>query len=255
MGLHSVKKAAANMKASSMPENAEFTSLKAQLDGLYKFLETNNNNIAELGSKWTALANDTKKMTENYASLYPETDAVKPAAKEASSAAAKSAGRAAGIESGEKVGTIVKTIKKYLTELSALNPEYAKLADAKVEYEMYKSKTEGLEGAKKKDAEKIERNQGKTEAAKISYEGSLDSTVVRMKALWAKRGPVLKASLTAFWLAQSGHVAQLTEDLAVPTKFAADNEAAMVKLDISAIKIESVTPPGEAPAAPAPIAA
>eukprot|EP00179_Madagascaria_erythrocladioides_P008531 CAMPEP_0198315698 /NCGR_PEP_ID=MMETSP1450-20131203/5876_1 /TAXON_ID=753684 ORGANISM="Madagascaria erythrocladiodes, Strain CCMP3234" /NCGR_SAMPLE_ID=MMETSP1450 /ASSEMBLY_ACC=CAM_ASM_001115 /LENGTH=285 /DNA_ID=CAMNT_0044018823 /DNA_START=85 /DNA_END=942 /DNA_ORIENTATION=+ len=261
--LHSMKKAGTAVRKSKLATPAEFSVLKTQLTSLAEFLQTNVNNISELQKKWKELNYAINKMTDNFATLYPDTDSVKPAARKAVVGAKKSLDNSSSIESKNgSVGQLLAEVKAYLVEITSLSAVYKKVEDHKVEFEMYRNKLESLNEGKKKDYEKIERNEGKLEAARLNYESALEQGVARMQDVYSNREPVLHSSIVAFWLAQGGHLEQMQKDYVDSIDYAKCHEGALLELDIkklihnrktatpgSSMTVTPVSPPSEISAA------
>ena len=86
-----------------------------------------------------------------------------------------------------------------------------------------------IEGGKKVDDDKVERNKTKREETRLNDESMLDATITRQKELYGRRHTIFQA-----WVAQGRYVEGM--DTRKPLKYARDNEKGTLGLDVHAIK-------------------
>jgi len=235
-----MKKVAGSWKHSKQPDSAEFSDYKQRLDNVVKALEATSASTAASQKVWKTLAADQAKAVENYMNMYPDDDDVRNKARDAVAASSKvTADFTKSEDSGAPANVIDKHVKQYLAEIKSLQTEYKKLGSAKVDYDMYGSKVQSLEGSKKQDETKIERNRTKLEEARINYESILEATIKRQKELYAKRQTLFKAGFVSYWLSQGTYIAFLSGNYANVVRYAKENESTMMALDVNSIRDEN----------------
>eukprot|EP00168_Porphyra_purpurea_P014467 TRINITY_DN415_c0_g1_i9.p2 TRINITY_DN415_c0_g1~~TRINITY_DN415_c0_g1_i9.p2 ORF type:complete len:168 (+),score=79.12 TRINITY_DN415_c0_g1_i9:441-944(+) len=124
---------------------------------------------------------------------------------------------------------LVRRVKTYVTEITAVEAEYTKVARTNKEYQLYKRKVTALD--KKKDKvgeEKLGRNYEKLERAKSDHAGVLDRVKPTMERLWAVRGEMYEALFVAYWLGVDVSLKAAGDGMALPRAFAKERQAGHV---------------------------
>jgi len=125
--------------------------------------------------------------------------------------------------------TLVRRVKTYLSEIAAVEAEYAKVGRSNKEYQLYKKKVTALD--KKKDKvgeEKLGRNYQKLERAKADHAGVLDRIKPTMERLWAVRGEMYEALFVSYWLGVDVSLKAAGDGMALPRAFAKERQAGLV---------------------------
>lgn len=125
--------------------------------------------------------------------------------------------------------TLVRHVKTYLSEIDAVETEYAKVSANNKEYQLYKKKVTALDKKKEKvGEEKLKRNYEKLERAKAGHEGALASVKPTMERLWAARGEMYEALYVAYWLGVDASFKEAGDGMALPRAFAKARSTALV---------------------------
>eukprot|EP00180_Rhodochaete_pulchella_P004361 Plantae.Rhodophyta-Rhodochaete_pulchella.ctg8158.p2 GENE.Plantae.Rhodophyta-Rhodochaete_pulchella.ctg8158~~Plantae.Rhodophyta-Rhodochaete_pulchella.ctg8158.p2 ORF type:complete len:263 (-),score=61.15 Plantae.Rhodophyta-Rhodochaete_pulchella.ctg8158:1942-2730(-) len=246
MVLHRVKRGAAKVRYASAPDNGEYLSYKRQLEGVCRTLEAAIAALAQSQKMWRAMSVEEKTAAKKYVTMYPDEDYIRDMAEQAASAVRDMDKEFASVQSAEStVRMLDKNARAYVTEIKALSVDYKMVADAKLEYEMYRQKFDALESARRKEDDRIDRNKVKLEESKLNYEGTVRATIERQKELFPKRHTMYKTALCAYWLAQLMYVRAMEENTRELVEYAEENESILFALDVAKLQRKPKPSPEE----------
>jgi len=236
--LHGLKKTAFKVSAHKEPENAEFADYKQRIANVVKALTESSSQLDKAEKQWHTLFTEQKKQAENFANLYPDNDELRKVAKQAVEITDAMQSQSVSTSPlSSQYSTIAGKVKTYLAEYKTLESEYARLANAKTESELYRKKVDDLEKAKKQDEEKMSRNLAKYDDAHTTYERQLEGVIARQKQFYGKRKEVFKAAFVAYWLAHGTYASLLSGKVGPLSDYVQANEQNMLTLDVANLKV------------------
>lgn len=220
--LHSIKRKTVGVAAGRHePVNAEFDTLRSNLDNVQKSLTSAIQDVDDAEKHWTSLITGTESFSTDLHSLYPKDDEVRVLFK---STLDKLQGTLQKdlkdvTEPQSKIRGIERMVRAYLTELKTLAQEYHKVNDSRKDFAMAKTKVDKVTKKNKGD-ETQTKHLDKLEANRATYDSILEGTIHRMQTTYDKAPSMFKATYVAYWLYQSMAMEVLQKHVAAPTQYA-----------------------------------
>eukprot|EP00178_Gracilaria_changii_P025462 TRINITY_DN78446_c0_g1_i1.p1 TRINITY_DN78446_c0_g1~~TRINITY_DN78446_c0_g1_i1.p1 ORF type:complete len:245 (-),score=54.53 TRINITY_DN78446_c0_g1_i1:86-820(-) len=222
---HALKRSTVGHSAAkNEPVNAEFETLRTNLDNVQKSLQTAMGDIDDAQKAYTKAAADAGKFSTTMHSLYPKDDETRELFKTTVDQVADVVPKDLETitEPASNVRALERMVSAYLTEIKTLSAEYPKLETARKDYAMYQAKVEKL-GKKDSDNDKQSRNMGKLEDAKAKYNSMLEGIIHRMKITYEKASLMFRASYVAYWIYQKAVLEVIGKHFGPAMSYAADN--------------------------------
>jgi hypothetical protein len=258
--MHKVKKAAAKVTTKTTPESAEYAEYVIKLTNLSTYLKASSAALQESERSWKDVCTKQKAFADAFSNKYPDKDQVRDFSK---TSANKSQALVKEFVLKTEGSTaqhhdLDATVQAYLADIAAIQEQYKEITDLNTEMQMYDKKVNDLSKGKKVDEIKTARNMEKLEEAKAAYEAKLDTLVDRMKAVYSKRGIVLKSTYVAYWSSQLRAFDLLSEALVDTRGFVTEsveplrkiNIATVTEADVEAFIAANISNPASLKAAP-----
>ncbi|KAI0562454.1 hypothetical protein FGB62_59g050 [Gracilaria domingensis] len=223
--LHALKRSTVGHSAAKHePVNAEFETLRTNLENVQKSLQTAVNEIDGAQKAYKKAATDAGKFSTTMHSLYPKDDETRELFKTTVDQVVDSVPKdLEGItEPNSKMRALERMVGAYLTEIKSLSADYPKLETARKDYAMYQAKVEKL-GKKESDNDKQSRNMSKLEDAKAKYNSLLEGIIHRMKITYEKASLMFRASYAAYWIYQKAVLDILGKHFGPAMSYAAEH--------------------------------
>lgn len=187
--------------------DAEFVTLRDQLDGIYKSLKVLSTQIRTSRQDWTQVAKHQGEFASKLASSLPQGGPVRNHASEVEDRIRHVYRRLIEEDGkGSAHEKLTSILDSYESMIVAIREEYPKVNSAYNETLRYSKKTDKVERRKRDNHEKLNRNATKREAAENKYKDMLFDIIPRMKGLLAKHEAVFQCAHHAFWLASNTYV-------------------------------------------------
>ncbi|CAN8067935.1 unnamed protein product [Agarophyton chilense] len=229
--LHALKRSTVGHSAAkNEPVNAEFETLRANLENIQKSLESAVSEIDGVQKAYKKAAADAGKFSTSLHSVYPNDDETRTLFKKSVDQVVDVIPRDLEniVQPASQVCTLERMVGAYLTEIKALTADYPKLDTARKDYAMYQAKVEKL-GRKDSDNDKQSRNMSKLEDSKAKYNSLLEGIIHRMKTTSEKANLMFRAAYVAYWIYQKEVNAVFSEHFGPSMAYAAENVDGLLK--------------------------
>lgn len=220
--MHAFKRRLSNAmtKQKTINENldAEFVTLRSQLDGISKSLKMLSSQIRTSRQAWTQVAKQQADFSSKLTSSLPQGGMVQAHAREVEERI-QSVYRRLIEEDGrgsthERITSVLDTYQNMIDELEK---EYPAIELAFTETRRYGGKVDNLNNKKKKDNVKLTRNARKKEDALKDYRLKSEDIKRRMRIVLDKHEAVFQCAHHAFWLASNTYETTI-EDATEPIR-------------------------------------
>lgn len=235
--MHRIRKSRVTIR--ECEQNAEYTNYQNRLDNLSNYLRASSEALNVSEQSWKEVCNAQKTFAGQFVNRYPDSDQIRDFGKRSATASQSLVKEFVLKTDGSQAEhwQVDAVVQEYLAEIARIQAQYEKVTDKHKEVQLYTTKMDDLQKAKKLDEAKIARNMKKLEEAENAYQETLERVVECMTEVYSKRQVALKATYVAYWSSQLRAFRMLDESL--------DATRAFVQGSISkfkTLKIESMTP-------------
>eukprot|EP00177_Eucheuma_denticulatum_P004002 GFKZ01007228.1.p1 GENE.GFKZ01007228.1~~GFKZ01007228.1.p1 ORF type:complete len:270 (+),score=63.35 GFKZ01007228.1:478-1287(+) len=150
-----------------------------------------------------------------------------------------------GMGHGEVVSKLKANVSVVVKEMESIEGQFKTVEGDFNETLRYERKVDKLAGKEKK-SDKVTANKGKLEAARKTYEASLDGVIKRMTAVNGMYDGMLQSLQTAFWVTQDQALALVMEKTAGPRDNAKMVVDEVAKMDAASGETPVVVKEGDA---------